>query len=173
MTQPKTAASKTGSLSINVPNKRYAEISAVAGTKHSKSAETPFFLKSFRLRFNPALVKMMTSASFLKSAEIPKTDGDIRFNTYGPRTIPIISIPKSGGNLIFDKIEPSSKAHKQITANGVKNLYIYSPFAAQTKKPMLRVYFAEVISFKSGLRKIFGRTSFPNGILAGKDLFVN
>ena len=43
MTQPKTAASKTGSLSINVPGKRYAEISAVAGKNTVRARKPRFF----------------------------------------------------------------------------------------------------------------------------------
>ena len=43
MTQPKTAASKTGTLSINVPSKRYAEISAVAGKNTVRARKPRFF----------------------------------------------------------------------------------------------------------------------------------
>ena len=63
---------------------------------------------------------MMIRANFLKSAEMPKIEGAIKFKTYGPSTMPTINIPKSGGNLILEQIEPSSKAHRQITANEVK-----------------------------------------------------
>ena len=81
ITQPNMAASRAGSFNINVPSKRYPKISAVAGRKQSRTAEIPFFLKSFKFRFNPARVKIMIRASFLKSADMPKIDGAIRFKT--------------------------------------------------------------------------------------------
>ena len=80
----------------------------------------PFFFKSLRLRLSPARVSMIISASSRKSADMPSMDGEIRSSTYGPSTMPIISIPSRGGSLIFEQIEPNSRALKQITASEVK-----------------------------------------------------
>jgi len=68
-------------------------------------------------------------------------------------------MPKREGSLIFIQIEPSSSALKKITASEDKK-FIKASCAEQTKKPMSRECFAEVISLMSGLRVCTLRENF-------------
>ena len=80
---------------------RYAMISNVAGRKDIKSAGRPTFFRSFKFRESPALMRIMTSAIFRSSAEMPRMEGSKRSRTYGPSRIPVTSIPMMRGRWIF------------------------------------------------------------------------
>lgn len=45
---------------------------------------------------------MIINAIWRKSDEIERTDWSIRFSVCGPKIIPVIIIPRSGGSLIFE-----------------------------------------------------------------------
>ena len=81
-------------------------ISNVAGTKHIITAGLPIFLSPERSRPRPALVRIMISAIFRSSAEIPRILSSNRFSTYGPSVMPVIIIPSRLGSLIFLQIQP-------------------------------------------------------------------
>ena len=77
-------------------------------------------------------------ANCRRSAEIDKIDGSSKERTYGPSTIPVSSMPRSGGNLSLENKVPNSKPHRKIRAKLV-SLGI-DPFAVKwgraQKKPM-------------------------------------
>ena len=105
-TAPITAASRTlipisfGASSI-IPI-----ISNDAGRKHISTAGLPIFLSPDISSPSPALVKIIISAILRSSADIPNMLSSIRLSTYGPSTIPVISIPSKLGSFIFWHIHP-------------------------------------------------------------------
>ena len=105
-TAPMMAASK-----IEIPNnlganKTIPNISKQAGTKHMSMAGRPTFFKSFTSKERPALVKMMMSAMRRKSEDMFKIESSIILREYGPRMIPVKSIPIKLGKWIFLHIHP-------------------------------------------------------------------
>ena len=100
-TDPKMAASskeipRSPGASNSIPNN-----SKLAGTKHIMTAGRPVFLSPDISSPSPARIKIMMSAIFLNSDEMFNIFSSRRFNTYGPRTIPVRSIPRSPGNFNF------------------------------------------------------------------------
>ena len=114
-------------LRIKIPNSRYAQISKIAGTKHNKIADLPFFFRSARFKFRPALVKIIIKASCLKSGDIAIILGEIKFSRCGLNVIPISNIPKSDGRCNLLHIEPSINALNTIIANDVRKFIIANP----------------------------------------------
>ena len=81
MTAPITAASTRVTPRIIGANRIYPQISNDAGTNDIRIAGRPTFFKSERFNDNPALSRIMISANFRRSAEIPRIDGDNRSST--------------------------------------------------------------------------------------------
>ena len=98
-TAPMTAASVRFIPSITGAHSIYPIISNDAGTNENSTAERPDFFRSLRSRDSPALISMMISAIFLRSADMDNMDGSRKSSTYGPRTIPVASIPMMRGSL--------------------------------------------------------------------------
>ena len=69
-------------------------------------AGRPTFLKSLRSKDKPALIRIIINAILLKSDDIFKIELSIRFNTYGPKIIPVKIIPSRLGNFSFLQIQP-------------------------------------------------------------------
>ena len=66
-----------------------------------------FFFKPDRSSPSPALVRIMISAILRNSDDIPRMLSSNRSSIYGPRTMPVISIPSKPGSFIF----PADPAH--------------------------------------------------------------
>ena len=103
-------------------NSTIPTISNGAGTKHIITAGLPIFLSPERSRPRPALVRMIISAIFRSSAEIPRILSSNRFSTYGPSIIPVIIIPSKLGSLIFLQIQPIDIPTSKIKAI-LSNIY--------------------------------------------------
>ena len=116
-TAPITAASILLIPNNNGANNIYPAISHVAGTNDIRIAGRPAFFKSFKSRDNPALSRIIISASFLNSDEIESIDGSRKSRTYGPNTIPVTSIPIIRGILSFWQIAPIASPTKKISDN--------------------------------------------------------
>ena len=79
-------------------------------------AGRPTFFKSLISKLSPALVNIIIRANFLKSGDIFNKLGANKFKTYGPKIIPVKSIPTSAGSLNFMKIPPKIIPNKNIKA---------------------------------------------------------
>ena len=66
-----------------------------AGSRNEdmRIALRPAFFRSFKSSDRPALIRIMIRAIFRRSADIERIDGSRKSRTYGPRTIPVTSIP--------------------------------------------------------------------------------
>ena len=87
--------------------------------------------------------------------------GSSKFNKYGPRIIPVISIPSKLGSLSFSKIFPSAIPHKNARARDNSIFLSYPICSKQKSQCFCNKKITEVISFISGLGFNQGRTSFP------------
>ena len=110
------------------------------GENKAERRNVRFFLRSLRLRLSPARVRMMIRASLRRSAEMFRMEGAIKSRRYGPIMIPTISIPRRGGSLILEQIDPSSRALRQMIAREVRKsmespyLQGGGPFVQMTRK---------------------------------------
>ncbi len=107
-------------------------ISAHAGTKHIRTAGLPACFRSEIFSDRPALVRIIISAIWRKSAEIFKIEESIRFSAWGLNTIPVRIIPKSPGSLAFvnrlPKRSPSNKINAILVNMKNSSFYIWLMF---------------------------------------------
>lgn len=66
----------------------------------------------------------MMSAICLSSEDIPRMDGSKRSSTYGPSTMPVMSIPISPGNFSFLQTAAADMPTRKISDN---DNYIKNP----------------------------------------------
>ena len=116
-----------------------------AGTKHIRTAGLPIFLSPDRSSPRPALVRIMINAILRSSADIPRILSSNRLSTYGPRTIPVISMPSKLGNLIFWHIHPINIP--KIRISEILNNIIFLLIYAEKADTLCVHLLAEVISF--------------------------
>jgi len=124
MTAPITAASTRVTPRIIGANRIYPQISNDAGTNDIRIAGRPTFLRSDRFNDNPALSRIMISANFRSSAEIPRIDGDNKSSTYGPSTIPVASIPMMPGRRICLQMADMASPTRKISASDVNIFFL-------------------------------------------------
>ena len=118
-TAPIKAASIRVILRIDGANRKKASISKLAGTNAIKTAGRPTFFKSDKSSDRPAFSKMIINAIWRSSAEIDKIDGSSRFRTYGPKIIPVISIPIMRGSFNCWQIAAVASPTRKIRARDV------------------------------------------------------
>ena len=94
-------------------------ISQEAGMKDMRIALRPAFFKSFKSSDRPALIRIMIRAIFRRSADIERIDGSRKSRTYGPRTIPVRSIPMILGSFSFWQIAPMTSPTRKISDKDV------------------------------------------------------
>lgn len=94
-------------------------ISQEAGTKDMRMALRPAFFKSFKSSDRPALIRIIIRAIFRRSADIERIDGSRKSRTYGPRTIPVRSIPMILGSFSFWQIAPMTSPTRKISDKDV------------------------------------------------------
>ncbi|EEB35551.1 hypothetical protein ANHYDRO_01735 [Anaerococcus hydrogenalis DSM 7454] len=82
---------------------KYPKISKLAGRKDNKTADFPAFFKSEISKESPAFIKIIIRAICLSSADMDKVLGSIKFRTWGPKIIPVKSMPIRAGIFIFYK----------------------------------------------------------------------
>ena len=147
-TEPKIADSNSESPSKRGARTIIPKSSKLAGTKHIITAGRPIFLSPEISSPNPARIRMMISAILRSSDEIFRIFSSNRFNTYGPRTIPVSNIPRSPGNFNFLQIQLILIPQSRISAilNNIK-IPSYSSFLNQDSKS-LRINFS--IKFRFG-----------------------
>ena len=116
-TAPMIKASILVTLSIVGARKTKARISNTAGKNDISIAGRPTFFKSLIFNERPALIRIMTSAIWRSSDEIPRIDGSNRSSTKGPSIIPVISIPMILGNFILWQIAARLKPARKINAS--------------------------------------------------------
>ena len=118
-------------------------ISQEAGTKDRRIALRPAFFRSFKSSDRPALIRIMIRAIFRRSADIERIDGSRKSRTYGPRTIPVTSIPMILESFSFWQIAPMTSPTRKISDKDVsiisllKNVVIDSNAFMNAKKLML------------------------------------
>ena len=98
-----------------------------AGTKHIKTAGLPIFFRPDRSSPSPALVRIMISAIFRSSDDIPRILLSNRFNTYGPRITPVANIPNKLGSLHFWQSHPMDIP--TIRINAILNSMNFPPYS--------------------------------------------
>ena len=118
-TAPITAASILETSSKSGAKRKKAKISKPAGTQDIIIAGRPTFFKSERLRESPAFKRIIMSAICRNSDDIDRIDGSNTFNTYGPKTMPVISIPIMRGSFHFWQIAAVDSPIKNIKASDV------------------------------------------------------
>ena len=79
----------------------------------------PAFFRSFKSSDRPALIRIMMRAIFLRSADIERIDGARKSSTYGPRTIPVISMPMIRGSFNFWQIAPMTSPTRNMSDKDV------------------------------------------------------
>ena len=94
-------------------------ISQEAGMKDMRIALRPAFFRSFKSSDRPALIRIMIRAIFRRSADIERIDGLRKSRTYGPRTIPVRSIPMILGSFSFWQIAPMTSPTRKISDKDV------------------------------------------------------
>ena len=94
-------------------------ISQEAGIKDMRIALRPAFFRSFKSSDRPALIRIMIRAIFRRSADIERIDGSRKSRTYGPRTIPVTSIPMILGSFNFWQIAPMTSPTRKISDKDV------------------------------------------------------
>ena len=92
-----------------------------------------------------ALVRIMINAILRSSADIPRILSSNRLSTYGPRTIPVISMPSKLGNLIFWHIHPINIP--KIRISEILNNIIFLLIYAEKADTLCVHLLAEGISF--------------------------
>lgn len=75
--------------------------------------------RSFKSSDRPALIRIMIRAIFRRSADIERIDGSRKSRTYGPRTIPVTSIPMILGSFNFWQIAPMTSPTRKISDKDV------------------------------------------------------
>ena len=80
ITAPIIAASNIETCNRGGANKITLTISILAGTKHIRIAGRPTFFSDFKSRDNPARVKIITKANFLKSGDIKRIEPSNKLN---------------------------------------------------------------------------------------------
>src|SRR5699024_6140140 len=92
-TAPITAASARVIWSIAWAKSRNTRISQVAGTQDRRIAGLPTFFKSDKYRVSQTLIRKIIMAICLRSEEMERMELSRRLSRYGPRRIPVKSIP--------------------------------------------------------------------------------
>ena len=124
-TAPITAASIFLTFRRIGAKQRYPSISKQAGTNDIITAGLPTFFKSDKSSDNPALIRMIISAIWRNSEEIPSIDGSSRSSTYGPVMIPTASIPIIRGSLSCCTIAETERPTRKTIASD--NNIIFPP----------------------------------------------
>ena len=101
-------------------------------------AGRPTFFRSARSRDRPAFSRMMIRAICRRSAEMDRMDGSRRSRTYGPRRMPVISIPIIRGSPIFPQRAAMAGPASKINPSDVS---IHFP-PSDAKKPMAFLQFS-------------------------------
>lgn len=86
----------------------------------------------------------MINAIFRRSAEIDRMEGSRKSNTYGPNTMPVMSIPMILGSFSLWQIAPIASPTRKISANDV-NIF-FPPFCTKKADGFCDFFIVEVIS---------------------------
>ena len=123
-TAPMTAASMRVTPSREGASRKNASISQLAGTHDIIIAGLPTFFRSDRSSDSPALSRIMISAICRRSEDTESIDGSSRSSTYGPSTIPVISIPIIPGSFSRLHTAAISSPARKIKASDVNILLL-------------------------------------------------
>ncbi|MPM76779.1 hypothetical protein SDC9_123778 [bioreactor metagenome] len=137
--------------------------SKVAGTKHIRTAGLPTFFRSLRSKAMPARMRITISAIFLRSAEMLRIDGSIRFSTCGPSRTPDSIMPSRGGSFSFCITPPRARPQNKISAR-LNNIKKPLPSAKKANAPAnTNIHRSHQLNrrFGAGRAILTGRTSFP------------
>jgi hypothetical protein len=96
-----------------------APISKIAGKNDIKKAGLPTFLRSEMFSDKPAFIKIMIKAICLSSVDMLRMLESRKFRTYGPRTIPVTSIPIIRGSFSFWHIRAIDKPTRKMSESDV------------------------------------------------------
>ena len=118
-TAPITAASMRETPRSRGAHSTYPRISKLAGTNDISTAGRPTFLRSDKSSDSPALIRMIISAIFRSSAEIPRICGSSRSRTNGPSRIPATIMPTIRGRRIFSQIAASDSPARRMSDRDV------------------------------------------------------